>query len=196
MKLTSSRFSAAIGMNPHCSRQRLFRQLTGAENVVLVSAMQWGIDHEADAVAGVEAEIGLMFDATGNYQEHLTISSRPYEFGTTPDGIVSDDGLGNRIGLEVKCPQKMWDSPPDHYVPQLIGQAKIANLDEIYFSAWTPDQQRIWWFSYDESLWEWMKPLLHGFMDNLVNGIEPPRQKKPKLPEFQMIEWTHEDFNP
>ena len=196
MNLTSSRFAAAIGMNPHCSRQRLFRQLTGAENVVFVAAMQWGIDHEADAVAGVEAALGSLFDFTGSFQAHFTMKAGGYEFGTTPDGVRERLEMHwpapKRGGLEVKCPQNMWDEPPAYYIPQLIGQARIAELHEIYFSAWTPGEQRIWLFKYRPSLWEWMEPLLHGFMENLDNGIEPPRQKKPELPEFEMEELSGE----
>lgn len=202
MNLTSSRFAAAIGLNPHCSRQRLFRQLTGAENVPFVSAMQWGIDHEKDAVAGVEAALGILFDYTGRWQKHFTMNGHGYQLGTTPDGVrerLEKFRLApKRVGLEVKCPQKMYDEErgfPLYHVPQLIGQAKIAKLEEIYFSAWTPGEQRIWIFKYNESLWEWMEPLLGGFIDNWEAGTEPPRQKKPVLPEIAVEELTCKNWD-
>jgi hypothetical protein len=190
VKLTSSRFAAAIGLNPYCSRQALFRQLTGQETVPFVAAMQWGIDHEMDAVGGAEAFLGMMFNYTGQDQRHFVKKLCGYEFGTTPDGIRERIEVGRlapkRVGLEVKCPQKMWDEVPPHYVPQLIGQAKLADLQEIFFSVWTPDEQKVWLYSYDPAHWDWMEPLLEQFMENWEAGTEPKRQKKPALPELSI----------
>lgn len=59
------------------------------------AAMQWGIDHEAEAVAAYEAlSGGGMVQAIG-FCEHETLLA-----GTSPDGFVGDDGI-----LSVKCPE-------------------------------------------------------------------------------------------
>lgn len=180
MKLTSSNFAAAIGLNPYQSRQKLWRCLNGLESRPFVAAMQWGIDHESDAVAGLEALTGRFLRETGDRQKHYTImgNDESWTYGSTPDGR---DGS---VGAEVKCPGKMWDDPPLYYLPQLIGQAHIAGFDEILFSAWTPEDQRVWVYKHDPAYWEWMEPLLSKFMQDWDEGVEPKRAKKPALPDI------------
>ena len=52
------------------SRQKLFRVLTGREmRDPMNQAMQWGIDNEYRAVAGVEAVTGILFEHTGKNQK-------------------------------------------------------------------------------------------------------------------------------
>lgn len=177
MTLTSSQFSAAIGLSPWCSRQKLFRQMTGRESRdPLNEAMQWGIDHEADAVAGLEMITGRFFTETGPRQCHIVSG----QWGSTPDGR---DGS---TGCEVKCPGKIWEEPKPYYLPQLIGQAYIAGFTNILFSCWTPDEQKVWLYTYDESHWEWLEPLLIRFMESLESDEEPKRAKKPVLPEITL----------
>lgn len=58
------------------------------------AAMQWGIDHEAEAVAAYEAVTGSLVTPIGFVEaEHLAA-------GTSPDGFVESDGI-----LSVKCPK-------------------------------------------------------------------------------------------
>ena len=59
------------------------------------AAMQWGIDHEADAIAAYEAETGLLVEP-GYWID-------AGDFGATPDGIVSGRIAGNGL-VECKCP--------------------------------------------------------------------------------------------
>jgi hypothetical protein len=58
------------------------------------AAMQWGIDHEADAVRAYEAE-ALCFVEPVGFVEHDELP-----VGTSPDGFVGADGL-----LSIKCPK-------------------------------------------------------------------------------------------
>ena len=58
------------------------------------AAMQWGIDHEAEAVAAYESLTGNMVEAIG-FCEHDDLLA-----GTSPDGFVGDDGI-----LSIKCPK-------------------------------------------------------------------------------------------
>ena len=189
MKLTSSNFAAAIGLNPYCSRQKLFRVLTGAANPdPLNDYMAWGLAHECDAVAAIEAHTGFLFRNTGERQKHYTVNGGDFEYGTTPDGDAAVDVEGTvlRIGAETKCPQSIYDEPPIYYVPQLIGQAHIANFHSILFGAWTPEETRIWRYEYDPAHWDWLHPLLEGFMADWANGEQPKRARKPELPEVKI----------
>lgn len=58
------------------------------------AVMQWGIDHEAEAIAAYEAATGALVTPVG-FCEHDEL-----EAGTSPDGFVGDDGL-----ISVKCPK-------------------------------------------------------------------------------------------
>jgi hypothetical protein len=177
VNITSSNFAAAIGLNPYCSRQKLFRQLSGIESRDPPNAfMEWGTLNECNAVAAAEAETGILFRDTGERQKHYTINGGEHEYGTTPDGRYQ------AIGVEAKCPQSVWDEPPAYYLPQIIGQAKIATFDEVLFACWTPEETRIWRYEFDPKHWLWLYPLLNSFMDDLTAGTQPKRQKKPDPP--------------
>jgi len=58
------------------------------------AAMQWGIDHEADARAAYEAATGQLVETVG-FCEHDTLLA-----GTSPDGWVGADGI-----VSLKCPK-------------------------------------------------------------------------------------------
>jgi hypothetical protein len=195
MKLTSSLFASALGVG-YQSRQKLFRTLTGREERdAMNERMQWGIDHEHYAVAGVEAITGLLFRNTGKRQRHIEreilIGGRDILFGSTPDGILRNDRRDT--GLEVKCPNPdggPYEGVPFHYIPQVQGQMWVCNLAEVYFSAWTPDAQKIWLVPRDEKYIEWMSILLREFMGYVKNDEEPKRKKKPTPPEVKYEEIT------
>ncbi|CAK01377.1 lambda exonuclease family protein [Bartonella tribocorum] len=59
-------------------------------------AMQWGIEHEEDALREYEFIYDTIVTRCG-FIEHPTIKMA----GASPDGFIGDDGL-----VEVKCPQK------------------------------------------------------------------------------------------
>lgn len=71
-------------------------RLTGRsqESGYVNAAMQWGIDHEAEALAAYEAATGAMVQAIG-FCEH---DDQPV--GTSPDGFVGADGI-----VSIKCPE-------------------------------------------------------------------------------------------
>lgn len=78
-------------------RYRLIAErLTGRpqENGYVNDDMIWGIEHEADAVAAYEAATGELVTPCG------FVESATLPVGTSPDGLVSEDGL-----LSVKCPK-------------------------------------------------------------------------------------------
>lgn len=77
--------------------QVLAERLTGEPTwTPTTPAMQWGIDHEAEAAAAYEALTGAMLSGTGKeFIRHPTIEW----LGASPDRFVGDDGL-----VEIKCP--------------------------------------------------------------------------------------------
>ena len=178
MKLTSSNFAAAMGLNPYTSRQKLFRMLTEREERDPMNEfMRWGIDNEFRAVAAAEAITGLIFKDTGDNQKHYTM----YEYGTTPDGKCGS------TGLEVKCPQSLKDEPPVHYLPQVQGQMWIAGFDTVVFCQWTEEESRAWMIPRNEEYIVQMEELLGDFRLCLVNDTPPKRRKKPVLTKLETV---------
>lgn len=102
-KLTGScaKDMLAKGRNGEAADRRDLRlrlvaeRLTGVpqEDTYVNAAMQWGIDHEAEAVGAYEAATGAIVDAVG-FCEHVDLP-----IGTSPDGFVGD-GI-----LSIKCPK-------------------------------------------------------------------------------------------
>lgn len=64
------------------------------EDTYVNAAMQWGTDHEAEAIAVYEAVRGVIVDPIG-FVEHDELP-----VGTSPDGFVNDDGI-----VSIKCPK-------------------------------------------------------------------------------------------
>ena len=62
------------------------------------SAMRWGNETEALAVADSRERLGMYITATDNNQEFISYGRY---FGGTPDGVILDD---DNYPLEIKCP--------------------------------------------------------------------------------------------
>lgn len=96
-------------------------RMTGkpAEDVFVNPQMQWGIDHEADAVSAYEIATGSIVEMAG------FIKCPDVEWlGASPDGLVGNDGL-----IEIKCPntithlKRMNDNcVPEDRKPQMLVQ--------------------------------------------------------------------------
>ena len=63
--------------------------------------MQWGIDHELEAVERFEAETLIRCKATG--EDQVFLESACGNWGGTPDGIA----VLNNTGVEIKCPKSL-----------------------------------------------------------------------------------------
>jgi hypothetical protein len=144
-KLTGSRakhiLAAGRGKEEAVGRRDLRYQLaaerlTGEpqEDTFANGAMQWGIDHEAAAVAAYEAVTGQMVEAIG-FCEHDTLLA-----GTSPDGFVGADGL-----LSIKCPKTSThvgylraDTEPSEYVAQNTHELWLTGRAWIDFVSFDP----------------------------------------------------------
>lgn len=68
------------------------------EDRYISEAMQWGLDHEADAIQAFVERTGIEVSMTGDSQEFF--QSECGNYGCTPDGVIVD----SLSGIEVKCP--------------------------------------------------------------------------------------------
>jgi len=143
-KLTASRMKDAMDFlkngNPSYKRTQYMRELL-AERLTGLSmphyvtdAMQWGLDHEDEAV-------DLFVEMTGRDVRLSRFYTHPEipDFGATPDREL-DDGL-----LEVKCPTTAtfieWVTAgkvPDEHRPQMTAQLLCTGKNWCGFIAYDP----------------------------------------------------------
>ena len=84
--------------------------------------MQWGIDHEEEAIQRFSEIYGLSPYMTGSAQE--LIVSECGNLAGTPDGLIDDD-----CGLEIKCP-----NPETHLSYfQILNQSDLKTLKSEYY---------------------------------------------------------------
>lgn len=99
------------------------------------SAMQWGIDHEAEALAAYENETAEFVEQVG-FIRHPKIEW----LGASPDGLVGEDGL-----IEIKCPSSsthikyvLAGEVPEQYKPQMMLQMLCTGRKWCDFVSYDP----------------------------------------------------------
>lgn len=111
-------------------------RMTGvAGDNYVTPAMQWGLDHQEEAISAYEIETGVIV-APEAFVIHPTIK----ELGATPDGFIGNDGL-----LEVKCPtstthlQWILDKViPEQHKPQMAVQLLCTERVWVSFMSFDP----------------------------------------------------------
>ena len=114
----------------------LTERLTGEiEDVYVNQAMQWGVDHEPDAIASYENVTGRFVVGCGLIPHPAIPMS-----GASPDGLIGDDGL-----IEVKCPNTtthintlLTNQVPDEYLPQITWQLACTGRKWCDFVSFDP----------------------------------------------------------
>ena len=101
------------------------------------AAMQWGIGHEADAIAAYEWH----FDATVKPMGFVRHPSIEYA-GATPDGAVGDDGL-----IECKCPNSAT-----HIETVLSKQIDARYLKQMHFQMACTGRKFVDFVSFDHRM--------------------------------------------
>jgi putative phage-type endonuclease len=98
-------------------------------------AMEFGTEHEPEAIAAYESKMGCMVEPVG-FAFHPTIQW----FGASPDGLVGDDGC-----IEVKCPNSathlsyiLDGCVPDDYLPQMKAVMACAERKWCDFVSFDP----------------------------------------------------------
>lgn len=171
-KLTASRFAAALGLDPYCSRQKLWRQLTGRQGADPTNfAMQGGIDNEPVVIDRYEIETGSIVVPTGF---HL---HQKYDWmGCSPDGLVGDDGL---IEVKWRADGSLYEECPEKYLPQVMGQMAIMGRHWCDFTSGNPEENRSIRIQFDLVVWREMEAGLTQFWnDYVLADKEPPRKSR------------------
>ena len=167
--LTASDFGAACGVNPYCSRQKLFRLKTGREVFEGNDNTLYGERNEKHAIAKYEVIIGDLVTPGA-----FVVDPNYPTLGATPDGFLWLEGL-----LEAKCPTSgLYKEIPVYYLAQVIGQLEITGREWCDFIAWTPEKSRIWRVHQSPEAWRLMLPYLEIMVVYIKADEEPPRFKK------------------
>jgi len=97
--------------------------------------LEWGLDHEADAVTAYETKAGQMVEPCGH------VVHPEFEFvGGTPDGFVGSDGL-----IEIKCPYQ-----PENHFGNLVSNMQLSDYeDQIQGYLWITGRKWCDFVSYD-----------------------------------------------
>ena len=147
--LTASRMADAIAVlkngKPSEARRKLMFDLLAermsgvAVEHYVTPAMEWGIAHQADAMAAYEAETGELVGP-----EVFVLHPSIDWFGATPDGLVGSDGL-----VEIKCPTtpkflawRMAGEVPEEHRPQMLAQLACTGRQWVDFVAFDPRVQK------------------------------------------------------
>jgi hypothetical protein len=115
------------------------------ENESFISyEMQWGIDHELEAIQALAELTGLSVKNTGTKQELIALGD---DIGCTPDGLIIEE----KAGIEIKCPKskthfnyrlircgaELKTEAPEYYW-QVQGSMHITGFDHWYFASFDP----------------------------------------------------------
>lgn len=99
------------------------------------AAMQWGIDHEAEAIQALEEAELLDVHSQQVWQQHPDFEN----VGVTPDGLIGEDAV-----LEVKCPNT------DNHIDNILFGSQIELYKyQLQGSLWVTGRQRCYFVSYD-----------------------------------------------
>lgn len=181
-RLTSSNFGKIIktidsNRKPSAS---LLKSLSGTYNLSGIKAVQWGIQHEQDALKAYETNFSVTVEPAGLFLDRSGL------IGTSPDGLV-----GNDIVVEVKCPwsqretttfeealaqknffMKATDGALEFtgdqgsaYNHQIQAQLALTGRSKCHFIIWTPNYFVRLEIMKDPS-WEQYLPKLKDFYVN------------------------------
>ena len=176
-KLTASCFGAALGLSPHLSRARLWKEMTGrAKPDPYLPAVKYGQEHEPIAIQDYEAETGNIV-IPAEFYVHPNLDF----LGASPDGLVGKSGL-----LEVKAPfLAQYETILAHYLCQCIGQIEcLPGREWCDFYTWRPERAFLVRIHRNTDLWAAMLERLTAFWNEyILADVEPPRlTKKEKFP--------------
>lgn len=168
--LSASDFGAALGINPFCTRQKLWRLKIGLEVVSENEHIRRGTEQEPVAVFAYEVERGVLVDEAG-----LVLHPDEPWLGASPDGFVGADGL-----IEVKAPATVRHEVPPYHYAQIQGQMEIADRGWCDYAQWCDGELHVKRIARDRVWWDNALPKLREFWDYVLRMDSPPRKRNSK----------------
>lgn len=173
-RITGSRVSAILGLNPYSKRSDVLREMVreyhGAPSEFTGNdATRYGQAMEPTALAQYESERGVMTYGGGECVVHPI-----HDFlAVTPDGLIGDDGM-----IECKAPFRGnytdWTGAP-YYVPQMQLQMAVTGRSWCDFAVLQRDGVlHVTRMSADPQWLDGVMHLLCGFMLDYKDAIKSP----------------------
>lgn len=166
-RLTGSDWAAALGLNPYCSRQKLWRIKAGLEQVTSNHHMERGVEHEQDLVFAYEVATGCVVDEVG-----LVVHPAHDWLAASPDGLVADRGV-----LEGKCPATIRAELSAAHFVQCQAQMECADRDWCDYVQWADGEITITRVARSTEFFDMALPLLREFWGHVTGLEQPPRAK-------------------
>ncbi|KAK7105400.1 hypothetical protein V1264_016787 [Littorina saxatilis] len=145
--------------------------------------MQYGTDHETDAVATLVSKVlpvyfpGARFFEEGCHTVSCDSADRPV-LVVSPDGSVRNNTNDEIIMMyETKCKPpceqttEVYYNIPTYYAPQILAEMAAYGSERLLFTCWCEESTVVMSANYDRSLFE---KLLQEVIE--VFGIENPRR--------------------
>lgn len=130
--ITASQVAGVCGLDPYRSRAETWRRRQEKTSPPMSEAMIWGNLHEEDALDKIRHILGIDL-----YVNRMLCANDKLPFlAATPDAFTIDDEP-----IEVKCPffsRDTYETPPLHYLVQIMVQMAICEKDTCIFASWTP----------------------------------------------------------
>jgi exodeoxyribonuclease (lambda-induced) len=127
-KITGSTAPGCLSVGPD-GPLAAFNAITGITTREVNSYMRWGNDHEQHALEAYEVASGNLVRKT-----NMWLHDEYTWLGASPDGLIGHDGM-----VEVKCPQTLPTSIPEHHDLQMRIGLAVLGRDYCDYWAWTPD---------------------------------------------------------
>jgi len=169
-RVTSSVAAAILGHDTRAPKWA-WRVITGREPYRAPNYdMVRGLEHEADAVASLEIDLGVITEK-GGFIAHPTLDW----LGASPDATIREGAI--RIPVEAKCPRKLHTHVPLKYFHQIQVQLECMGAPYGYFVSWVEDSdaQFVVQVERDQVWVDYFLPKLKAFHDKFVGpDMEPP----------------------
>jgi hypothetical protein len=153
-------------------------------------AIQWGLDHEEDALALASIESGHEFFLC-SFIPAVDIDW----FGSTPDALYWDGNILSPV--EVKCPynRKIYSlADRNDYYHQVQSHLFVTEAKRAIFAVWTPDDFHWEYVESDKNWWESVSPTLREFYDEFLDIIQTPTRssaiRREKFQEREDDQWS------
>ena len=137
-KMTASRFKDVMAKGQGKSRHSYMLQIAAErlsnlpQESYTNAAMEWGTEHEADAIKAYEDEMQCVVNPVGFIEHSAWV-------GASPDGLVGEGG-----NVEVKCPNSTT-----HLNYILTNKVDPKYKGQVQGQLWVSGRQWCDWISYD-----------------------------------------------
>lgn len=131
--ITASDAAAVLGKNPYKKPLEVYLDKLGLIPPFEGNAhTRRGVENESKVISAFCATVPSAKNVAPNA---ALVTSDDYPFlAATPDGFLKYKG--KKATLEVKCPAKNWETPPEYYVIQVWVQVLVSGA-EGGFLAWS-----------------------------------------------------------